>query len=144
VALWHPELISHLFIVGVPYARPMEKYFSIEDLVANAAPHFAYQIQFASGNLEKVIRSKGEIHQFLSALYGGRTEKRELGFDSTKGVLLDKLPYMKPSRLLSEVVSHLYRPQSQDLVTVEIKLTNLRSWITILLSLRAMASTAHV
>ena len=85
----------------------MEKYISIEDLVANAAPHFAYQIQFASGNLEEVIRSKGEIRQFLSALYGGKTEKREIGFDAEKGVLLDKLPHLKPSRLLSEEVSHL-------------------------------------
>ncbi|KAJ6133910.1 hypothetical protein N7523_000232 [Penicillium sp. IBT 18751x] len=102
VALWHPDLISHLFTVCVPYARPMEKYISIEDLVANAAPHFAYQIQFASGNLEQVIRSKSEIRQFLSALYGGKTETREPGFDAEKGVLLDKLPHLKPSRLLSE------------------------------------------
>jgi len=73
--------------------------------VGNAAPHFAYQMQFARGNLEKVIRSKGEIHQFLSALYGGRTDGREFGFDVEKGVLLDRLPYLKPSRLLSEEVS---------------------------------------
>lgn len=78
----------------------------------NAAPHFAYQLQFASGDLEKVIRSKGEIKQFLSALYGGRTEKGEFGFDAEKGVLLDKVSGLKPSRLLSEEVSLL---QIQDL-----------------------------
>lgn len=92
----------------------MERYISLEELVANAAPHFAYQMQFASGNLEKAIRSKGEIRQFLCALYGGRTENREFGFDAGKGVLLDKIPHLKPSRLLSEEVS------SPALPTVEI------------------------
>jgi hypothetical protein len=105
-------LISHLFTVCVPYARPQSTYLPLEDLVQNAAPHFAYQLQFASGDLEKVIRSKGEIKQFLSALYGGRTEKGEFGFDAEKGVLLDKVSGLKPSRLLSEEVSLL---QIQDL-----------------------------
>jgi hypothetical protein len=73
--------------------------------VKNAAPNLAYQLQFASGDLEKVIRSKSEIKQFLSALYGGRTEKGEIGCDVEKGVLLDKIPALKPSRLLSEEVS---------------------------------------
>lgn len=121
----------------------MEKHISIEDLVANAAPHFAYQIQFASGNLEKVIRSKGEIRQFLSALYGGKTEKREHGFDAEKGVLLDKLPHLKPSRLLSEEVSHLLYPSYTGTIE-QFKITIFRSWITIPPNLRAMASTAHV
>ncbi|KAF3384994.1 Bifunctional epoxide hydrolase 2 [Penicillium rolfsii] len=102
IALWHPELISHLFTVCVPYARPTPTYVSLEDLVKNAAPNLMYQLQFASGDLEKEIRSKSDIKQFLSALYGGRTEKGEVGCDVNKGVLLDKLPALKPSRLLSE------------------------------------------
>lgn len=71
----------------------------------NAAPHFAYQLQFKSGQLEKVIQSKIEIRQFLLALYGGRTEGREPGFDAHKGVLMEKIAGLKPSRLLSEEVS---------------------------------------
>ncbi|KAJ5690685.1 hypothetical protein N7462_005077 [Penicillium macrosclerotiorum] len=102
IALWYPELISHLFTVCVPYARPQAQFLSIEELVRTAAPHFTYQLQFASGDLEKVIRSKGEIKQFLSSLYGGRTAKGEFGFDAEKGVLLDRLSDLKPSRLLSE------------------------------------------
>lgn len=70
----------------------------------NGSPNFAYQLQFASGDVEKVIRSKGEIKQFLSAMYGGRTAKGEVGFDVAKGVLMDKVMALKPSRLLSEEV----------------------------------------
>jgi hypothetical protein len=82
----------------------MAKNISIEDLVRNVTPHFAYQLQFKSGEVEKVIRSKDEIRQFLLALYGGRTEAGEFGFDAHKGVLLDKIGHLKPSRLLSEEV----------------------------------------
>lgn len=105
IAMWYPDLVSHLFTVCVPYARPMKENISLESLVQNAAPHFAYQLQFKSGELEKVIRSKAEIRQFLLALYGGRTEGGEVGFDAHKGVLVDKISGLKPSRLLSEEVS---------------------------------------
>jgi hypothetical protein len=100
-------LISHLFTVCVPYARPQPTYLSLEDLVKNGASNFTYQLQFASGDLEKVIRSKSDIKQFLSALYGGRTEKGEIGLHAEKGVLWDKISALKVSRLLSEEVSFL-------------------------------------
>lgn len=102
IALWHPDLVSHLFTVCVPFARPMDRDIPLDEMVRTAAPHFRYQLQFASGDLEKVIQSKAEIQQLLIALYGGRTPQREFGFVAEKGVLLDKLPYLKPSRLLSE------------------------------------------
>ncbi|KAI1839040.1 hypothetical protein DTO027I6_7824 [Penicillium roqueforti] len=41
------------------------------------SPHFAYQLQFKSEKVEKAIRSKAEIRQFLIALYGGRTQEGE-------------------------------------------------------------------
>ncbi|KOS43077.1 hypothetical protein ACN38_g6059 [Penicillium nordicum] len=108
IALWYPELVSHLFTVCVPYARPMAKNISIEDLVRNVTPHLAYQLQLKSGEVEKVIQSKDEIRQFLLALYGGRTEAGEIGFDANKGVLLDKIGHLKPSRLLSEEELEFY------------------------------------
>lgn len=88
----------------VPYARPQAQDISLEDLVQTMAPHFAYQLQFKSGDLEKVICSKAEIRQFLLALYGGRTERGEVGFDAEQGVLLDKLGRLGISKLLSEEV----------------------------------------
>lgn len=75
----------------------------------NGSPNFAYQLQFASGDVEKVIRSKGEIKQFLCAMYGGRTVKGEVGLDVEKGVLMDKVMALKPSRLLSEEVRLSYK-----------------------------------
>lgn len=83
----------------------MEKEILLEDMVRTVAPHFAYQLQFANGDLEKVFRSKADIRQFLRALYGGRTEKGEFGFVAEKGILLDKVMQLKSSRLLSEEVS---------------------------------------
>ncbi|OQE04380.1 hypothetical protein PENVUL_c033G09213 [Penicillium vulpinum] len=108
IALWHPELVSYLFTVCVPYARPMAENISIEELVRKATPHFAYQLQFKSGEVEKVIQSKEEIRQLLLALYGGRTEAGEFGFDAHKGVLFDKIGKLKPSRLLSEEELEFY------------------------------------
>lgn len=105
MALWHPELVTHVFTVCVPYAAPTKRYLPLEDFVATIAPHFAYQLQFRSGELENVIRSEEDIKQFLSALYGGRTEDRQVGFNAGKGVLLDIMAKLRPSKLLSEQVS---------------------------------------
>jgi hypothetical protein len=80
----------------------MEKEVQLEDLVRTAAPHFAYQLQFASGELEKVIKSDDEIRQFLLALYGGRNEDGQVGFDAHHGVLVDRLGGLRKSRLLEE------------------------------------------
>jgi hypothetical protein len=85
----------------------MEKEILLEDMVRTVAPHFAYQLQFANDDLEKVFQSKAEIKQFLGALYGGRTEKGEFGFEAEKGILLDKVMQLRPSRLMSEEVSLL-------------------------------------
>ncbi|KAF9253525.1 hypothetical protein LCP9604111_1051 [Penicillium roqueforti] len=102
VVLWYPELVKHIFTVSVPYSPPMTKNISIEYMVRNLSPHFAYQLQFKSEKVEKAIRSKAEIRQFLIALYGGRTQEGEVGFDANNGVLFDKIGQLKPSRLLSE------------------------------------------
>lgn len=140
IALWHPELVSHLFTVCVPYARPMKENISLEDLVRNAAPHFAYQLQFKSGQLEKVIQSKIEIRQFLLALYGGRTEGREPGFHAHKGVLVEKIGGLKPSRLLSEEVRRDLKLGSKpwDVLTLA------RSWNFIQMSSPGVGSMDHV
>ena len=72
--------------------------------VVKRVPFFGYQMKFASGELEKVIRTKREIRQFLLSMYGGRTPNREVGFDVMTGPLLDKLPDLQASPLLSEEV----------------------------------------
>lgn len=77
---------------------------SLEEMIEKVTPHFAYQLHFASGDIEKEVHTKDENKQFLSALYGGRTEKKEFAFDVRKGVDMDKLKQLRRSRLLSEEV----------------------------------------
>ncbi|KAL5360116.1 epoxide hydrolase [Aspergillus floccosus] len=101
VALWHPDLVTHVFTVCVPYAPPIKTYMPIEEMVAKITPHFGYQVQFIRGELEK-LRSKEEMKLFLSTLYGGRTPDGEIAFDVHDGVLVDKMARVQPSRLLSE------------------------------------------
>ncbi|KAJ5918582.1 hypothetical protein N7466_010574 [Penicillium verhagenii] len=102
IALWHPDLITHLFSVCVPYSSPKKDYLPLEEMAKTIMPNFGYQIQFASGELEKVVQSKEEIKQFLTALHGGRTPENEFGFEVEEGVLLDRFMRLRHSRLLSE------------------------------------------
>ncbi|KAF9892435.1 hypothetical protein FE257_001543 [Aspergillus nanangensis] len=102
VALWHPELVTHVFTVCVPYSAPSKTYMSINEMVAKITPHFGYQLQFIKGDLEKPCRSKEELKLFLSTLYGGRTAEREVAFNVHDGVLLDKMYNVLPSKLLTE------------------------------------------
>ncbi|PLB37021.1 alpha/beta fold hydrolase [Aspergillus candidus] len=102
VALWHPDLVSHVFTVCVPYASPTPRFATIAEMVAHSAPHFAYQLQFISGEVERAFTSREQIKAFLNTLYGGRTAEKEVAFDVQKGVLMDKVFDVGRSRLLSE------------------------------------------
>ena len=105
VALWHPELISHLFSVCTPYMAPTKHFVSLEDAVRTVLPQFGYQIHLASGEVEKVIVSKEQIRQFLNALYGGHGPNGEILFSPEKGIIFENLPKIGPSPLLTERVS---------------------------------------
>lgn len=74
----------------------------------SVTPHFGYQLQFISGEVEKVVKSKDDIRGFLSALYGGRTANGETGFDEKRGVLLDRIERLRRSKLKSEEVFPSY------------------------------------
>lgn len=76
-------------------------------MVKYVTPHFAYQLQFQSGELEKVIRSKEIIKQFLLAMYGGRTEDGQVAWVADEGLSLDRVSRVRPSRLMNEEVSRL-------------------------------------
>lgn len=104
VALWHPEFITHLFVVCTPYSAPTKKLKSFEELVKTRLPNFKYQLQLASGDIEKVIHSRDQLRQFLNALYGGKGPNGELGFTAREGLLVENLPKLGPSRIISEKV----------------------------------------
>ena len=91
----------------MPFAAPTRKYIPLERFIETIAPHFAYQLQFRSGGLERKLRSEEDIKRFLSAMYGGRTPEGHLGFHVEEGALLNNLFRLRPSRLLSEDVRSL-------------------------------------
>ena len=109
VALWYPDFVTHLFSVCTPYWVPSKDFKPLEELVKTRLPNFTYQLQLASGEIEKHISSKEQIKQFLNALYGGRGPNGEVGFVPEQGVLLQNLPKLNPNRLLSEKVGHARR-----------------------------------
>ncbi|KAL1961150.1 hypothetical protein VTO42DRAFT_3095 [Malbranchea cinnamomea] len=102
IAQYCPELVTHLIAICTPYNPPQREYLPLDALVKTRIPYFGYQLHFVSGELEKVIKSKEEIRQFLLSLYGGRTPEGKHGFDVFKGVLLDRLPALRRSRIISE------------------------------------------
>lgn len=109
-AIYHHQrdLVSHIITVCVPYGPPRAKFTSLDDIVANLLPHWGYQLQFRSGEVEKVVHTKVEIEQFLLALYGGKTSAGEWGFDPRKGIALDKIGQLRPSRVLNGEVNCLF------------------------------------
>ncbi|KAL9612779.1 MAG: hypothetical protein Q9167_002664 [Letrouitia subvulpina] len=109
IALWHPDLVEKIFAVCTPYHPPSKLYTPLEELVKSGAlPNFGYQLQLASGELEKVIRSKDEIKQMLNALYGARGTGREFAFDAEHGVKLELLPHLGKTVLMSEEMLEYY------------------------------------
>lgn len=110
VALWYPEFVTHLFAVGTPYLAPSKDLEPLEELVKTKLPNFGYQLQLASGDVEKVITSRDELRQFLNALYGGKGPNGEVGFTVQEGLLVQNLPKLGPSPVISEKVIRYQRP----------------------------------
>ncbi|KAM5444208.1 hypothetical protein MferCBS31731_000725 [Microsporum ferrugineum] len=101
IALYEPAFVTHLFSVCTPYWPPTKEFQPLEKVVEKI-PFFGYQVQFANGGLENILRSKEQIRQFLNAIYGGRTANGEGALSIEKGVLLEKLPGIQQTPLLSK------------------------------------------
>jgi len=104
-ALWHPELISHVFSICTPYMAPQKQYISTEQLVQGPLPQFAYQLQLAGPDVEAALQSEEDIRIFFNAMSGGRGPNGEVGFSPERGVHLDDLKKLKRGPLLDEKVS---------------------------------------
>lgn len=107
-ALWHPDLVSHIFAVCTPYWAPSKTYTPLEPLVKTRMPNWGYQVHLASGEVERRIRSKDEIKQFLNSVYGGKGPNGEVGFTHTEGPLYDNLPKLSRTPLMGEDVLEFY------------------------------------
>lgn len=112
IALWCPELVTHIFTVCTPYTAPSKSYASLEEMVKSGrVPNFGYQLQLAGGQLEEAIQSREQIRQLLNGLYGGATSNGLSGFDVKTGVHLDRLPQLKQTKLMSERLLDFYADQ---------------------------------
>ena len=80
---------------------PAEEYISTEDIASKHIPQFGYQIQLASGEVEKHINNEQAIRQFLKATYGGRTANGEGGFEPYKGLNFENLHSIGESKILN-------------------------------------------
>ncbi|RMZ67002.1 epoxide hydrolase [Pyrenophora seminiperda CCB06] len=110
-AQWHPDLVSHVFSVCTPYTPPREQFASIEDLVKGPLPQFGYQIQLASGEVEKIVKDETTIRQFLQGMYGGKGPNDEPAFLPEKGVVPENLGLVGESRILNGKVLDFYVKQ---------------------------------
>jgi soluble epoxide hydrolase / lipid-phosphate phosphatase len=107
IALWYPNLVTHIFAVCVPYTPPIPKWISLEQLVTRL-PNFKYQLQFASGEIEKAIKTRDEIRAFLNGMFGGEGPNGELAFVAEERVKLDVLKKLARTRLLTDKVGVHY------------------------------------
>lgn len=112
IALWYPELVTHIFTICTPYTAPSKQHAPLEELVKSGKlPNFGYQIQLASGQLEEAIQSRDQIRQLLNSLYGGMTASGLPGFDVKTGVHLDRLAQLDHTKLVSERMLDFYADQ---------------------------------
>jgi hypothetical protein len=102
--------VTHLFAVCTPYTPPHREYVSIAKIVKERVPSFGYQLTFISGQLEKVIRTKEQIKQFLISLYGGRAADGKTGFTVENGPKMEMLPHLKRSWVITGEVRILACP----------------------------------
>lgn len=110
IALWHPEIVSALFVVCTPYVPPSNGTFhSLEELVEKGAlPNFTYQLQLKSNVVEDEVVGVDKIRQFLRSMYGARTPEGDAGFATTEGLFLDKYLSVGDSPLVSSAEMEYY------------------------------------
>lgn len=112
MALWYPDLVTHVIVVCTSYARPQKEYISIEQLVSSGrAPQLGYQLHFASPEIEHRIKSEGDIRNFLHGMYGARGPNGETIFSAEKGVLFENLDKIGKTSLLTDSEMDYYVSQ---------------------------------
>ena len=76
----------------------------LEMRIKTVLPNFGYQVQLASGEVEKRIQSEDQIRSALNAAFGGQGPNGEAGFSIKIGFIFENLPKLGPSPLLSSDV----------------------------------------
>ncbi|KAI0841758.1 epoxide hydrolase [Hypoxylon sp. FL0890] len=105
---YYPESIRAVFSICVPYMPPSPVKLSLEDVVSKY-PNFRYQLQFASGEAEKILdKSPERIRGLMNGFFGGKTPEGEGPVRVEVGVLEDNLERISPSTFVSKEVIDFY------------------------------------
>ncbi|KAG2413081.1 hypothetical protein HFD88_010640 [Aspergillus terreus] len=100
LALWHPEVVSHLFTLCVPHVGIPTEWVDPETRVKKD-PSLAYTLQFISGDVEKHSQTSDGVKHVLNALYGGQLPNGDFG-TSLDGLKFDLIPHLERSILLDQ------------------------------------------
>lgn len=111
LALWYPQLVTHLISVCAPYSKPAKHFVPLEEYIKQGkAMNFGYQLKLAGGQVDG-ITSKHQIKQFLSAAYGGEREDGKPGFSVKHGLDIENLSNLQATKLVSDAVLDYYADQ---------------------------------
>ena len=99
----YPQLVKAVFSVCTPIPEPEDTYVSLEDdIAAGRQANFKYQLQFKGTDLESHVQGTEKLRQFFNAVYNGKTAAGEYGVSADTGIIIDRLPLIKQSELVSE------------------------------------------
>lgn len=108
LALWYPQLVTHLISVCTPYSKPAQHFVTLEEYIK--VTNFGYQLKLAGGQIDG-ITSKQQIKQFLNAAYGGQGQDGTPGFSIQHGLNFENLSHLQPTKLVSDAVLDYYADQ---------------------------------
>lgn len=108
LALWYPQLVTHLISVCTPYSKPSQHFVTLEEYIK--VTNFGYQLKLAGGQIDG-ITSKQQIKQFLNAAYGGQGQDGTPGFSIQHGLNFENLSHLQPTKLVSDAVLDYYADQ---------------------------------
>jgi hypothetical protein len=99
----HPDLVSHIFSIAVPYLPPTEAFVPLK-LMTQALPTLGYQNQMASGIVEQRLKTKDDMKRFFNTMYLGTTPAGLPAFSLNSGLNFNLMPSIRKSPLLSDQV----------------------------------------
>lgn len=68
-------------------------------------PQLGYQVQLAGPDVEAAVQTPEQIRQFLNGMYGARTSSGQTMFDPRDGIILENVPHVGKTPLLSNKVT---------------------------------------
>ena len=111
IALWYPDLTTHLFSVCTPYRPVSKEYKPLEFYVKRGIfPNLSYQLHFAKGQIDN-LTSRDQIRQLLNGMFGGIGPKGQQAFDAVNGVDVENLCYLGKTKLVDDKTLDYYADQ---------------------------------